>query len=238
MDGQGLQAIRGEIEAIVTFQAALNRLALHVEENALSEWNGPRPEDVDGMAEDDGTFSRSELADVRKKAGEALAVRFQEVAAVVARHPELQSLFGRALAAGTGGVANLVGPDPGSVLAALSRTGSIRLDWAQAAANLVREELVSPAPAMGAEPVAAVPASVPAKKPAAPKPAAKKAAAKKTAAKKPAPKKAAAKKPAPKKEAAKKPAPKKAAARKPAAKKKTPAKKKPAPKKKPAARRR
>jgi hypothetical protein len=218
MDGQGLQAIRGEIEAIVTFQAALNRLALHVEENALSEWSGPRPEDVDGMVEDDGTFSRAELADVRKKAGEALAVRFQEVAAVVARHPELQPLFGRALAAGTGGVANLVGPDPGPVLAALSRTGSIRLDWAQAAANLVREELVPPAAAPAAR---AAPEKPVARKPAARKPApAKKAAARRpVATRKAAPKK----KPA----AKKKPAPKKKAAAKKAA-----------PKKKPAARRR
>jgi len=227
MDGQGLQAIRGEIEAIVTFQAALNRLALHVDENALSEWSGPRPEDVDGMAEDDGTFSRAELAEVRKKAGEALAIRFREVAQVLAGRPELQPLLGKVLSAGTGGVANLQGAEPGGVLAALSRTGSIRLDWAQAAANLVREEL-TPAPSPATVPVPVAPAvAAPEKKgpPAARKPAAKK---KKVARKAAAPKEQASAKrssrPGKKKAAARKPAPKK----KPAPRKKAPAKKKPA----------
>jgi hypothetical protein len=218
MDGQGLQAIRGEIEAIVTFQAALNRLALHVDENALSEWSGPRPEDVDGMAEDDGTFMRGELADVRKKAGEALAVRFREVAQVLEQRPELKPLLARTLAAGTGGVASLDGPEPGGVLAALSRTGSIRLDWAQAAANLVRDELTLK-PEASAAPASATPAGS-ARRPATKKraPATKKPAAKK----KPA---AAAKKAAPKTKQKKPAAP---------AKKVAPKKKKPATARKPA----
>jgi hypothetical protein len=166
------------------------------------------------MAEDDGTFSRSELAEVRKKAGEALAVRFREVAQVVARRPELQPLLAKVLSAGTGGVASLQGAEPGGVLAALSRTGSIRLDWAQAAANLVREELVPTPPAALPPPPPATPAparkAAPARKPAARKkaaPAAKKQAApkKKAASKrKAAPRKAAPRKAAPKKKVASK----------------------------------
>jgi len=141
MDGQGLQAIRSEIEAIVAFQAALNRLALTVDENALTEWSGPRPEEIDGLVSDDGTFYRDQLIEVRKRAGEALATRFREVAAVTRDRPELSAILGRALATGTGGVASLEGPEAGGVLAALTRTGAIRLDWAESAAALVRAEL-------------------------------------------------------------------------------------------------
>lgn len=141
MDGQGLQAIRSEIEAIVAFQAALNRLALTVDENALTEWSGPRPEEIDGLVSDDGTFYRDELIEVRKRAGEALATRFREVAAVTRGRPELSAILGRALTTGTGGVASLEGPEAGGVLAALTRTGAIRLDWAESAAALVRDEL-------------------------------------------------------------------------------------------------
>ena len=141
MDGQGLQAIRSEIEAIVAFQAALNRLALTVDENALTEWSGPRPEEIDGLVSDDGTFYRDELIEVRKRAGEALATRFREVAAVTRDRPQLSAILGKALATGTGGVASLEGPEAGGVLAALTRTGAIRLDWAESAAALVRDEL-------------------------------------------------------------------------------------------------
>ncbi len=141
MDGQGLQAIRSEIEAIVTLQSALNRLALTVDENALTEWGGPRPEEIDSLASDDGTFYRDELIEVRKRAGDALAARFREVAQVTRDRPELSVILGRALATGTGGVASLAGPEAGGVLAALTRTGAIRLDWAESAAALVREEL-------------------------------------------------------------------------------------------------
>lgn len=141
MDGQGLQAIRSEIEAIVAFQAALNRLALTADENALTEWSGPRPEEIDSLVSDDGTFYRDELIEVRKRAAGALATRFREVAAVTRDRPELSAILGRALATGTGGVASLEGPEAGGVLAALTRTGAIRLDWAESAAALVREEL-------------------------------------------------------------------------------------------------
>ncbi len=193
MNGQGLQAVRGEIEAIVTFQAALNKLALSVDEDALTEWTGPRPDEVDALASDDGTFSYQELTDVRKRAGEALATRYREVAQATANKPSLQAILGQALHAATGGVATLgTGPEAGSVLQALTRTGSLNLEWAQNAAIIVREqlELLKPAPT----PVA-TPKPAKAKKPKAKKPKAlaakKKPAAKKTSApaKKPAAKK-------------------------------------------------
>lgn len=202
MDGQGLQAIRGEIEAIVTFQAALNRIALLVDEDALTEWNGPRPDDVDALAGDDGTFSREELNEVRKQAGEALATRFREVQKATESRPELQAILKHAVATSTGGVVALDGPEPGGVLLALSRTGSIRLDWAQSAATYVREELAKlTTSAPTAKPAAKSkakkkPAAAKAKAKAAKKPAAKKAGAKKAAKKPAAAKKSAAKKPA------------------------------------------
>jgi hypothetical protein len=201
MNGQGLQAVRGEIEAIVTFQSALNRLALSVDEGAVTEWTGPRPDEVDALASDDGTFSYQELTEVRKQAGEALATRYREVAQATANKPSLQAILAQALHAATGGVATLgSGPEAGSVLQALTRTGSLNLEWAQNAAIIVREqlELLKPQPAEPAKPPKVKKAKA-TKKVAATtkkKPAAK---AKKVVSKKPAPKKAKApkKKPTP-----------------------------------------
>jgi hypothetical protein len=216
VNGQGLQAVRSEIEAIVTFQSALNRLALTIDENALTEWTGPRPDEVDTMASDDGTFSYEELTDVRKRAGEALATRFREVARATASRPQVSSILAQALHAATGGVATLnQGPEAGGVLEALTRTGSLNLEWAQNAAIIVRDQLEhlhepKSAPAKK-KPVAAAKKKVATK--------AKKAPAKKALPKKPAAKKAA---PAKKKPAAKKLTAKKSA---PAKKKKTVAKK-------------
>lgn len=204
MDGQGLQAVRSEIEAIVTFQAALNRLALHVDENALTEWTGPRPDDVDALAGDDGTFSRDELNEVRKQAAAALSTRFREVLQSVASQPALMELLRKAVLTGTGGVVHLDGPHAEAVLKALTTTGAIRQDWAQEAANSVREALASlatpvKAPAQPRRKPAAKPKKTPGtkkKKPAArAAPKAKKAPKKKG---KPAPK---ARKPAPKRRA-------------------------------------
>lgn len=217
MDGQGLQAIRSEIEAIVALQAALNRLALWVDENALTEWGGPRPDEIDGLVRDDGSIYRNELIDLRKRAGDALATRFREVAAVTRTRPELHALLGRVLSTGTGGVASLKGPEAGGVLAALTRTGAIRLDWAEAAAAQVRDELEKLGTASKPRPSAP---RAPAKKKKAP--AAKKGAPKK----KPAAKKAPVKKKATDKKAqARKPAAKRTSAKKPGAKAPVPKKK-------------
>lgn len=204
MDGQGLQPVRSEIEAIVTFQAALNRLALHADENALTEWTGPRPEDVDALASDDGTFSREELNEVRKQAAAALSTRFHEVLASLADLPALHTLLKRAVLAGTGGVVSLDGPKPEAVLAALTRTGAIRQDWAQTAANMVREALLAmphSTPPSAARPPARKPALKKKAGPGKPVATKKKAATKKKSAlpKKAAAKEAAAKKPTKKK---------------------------------------
>lgn len=212
MHSQTLQALRGEIEAVTTLQLALNRIALSVDDSSLSVWDGPRTEDVDDVAADDGSFSREAVTELRAKAAASLARRYQEVERVVLGRAALESLVRSALNIGTGGVISHEGPPPADVLSALTRSGALRLDWAQGAAAQVREvldahERAAPAPRP----------TVPARPRAAPAAALKKKPAKKAAAPK------------------KKPAPKKTAAKKPAAKKKKPAKKAAAPKKKPPA---
>jgi len=83
LNSQTLQALRSEIEAVTTLQLALNRIALSVEADSLSVWDGPRPEDVDDVAADDGSFSREAVSELRTKAGTALAERYKEVERVV-----------------------------------------------------------------------------------------------------------------------------------------------------------
>lgn len=207
MHSQTLQALRGEIEAVTTLQLALNRIALTVDDNSLTAWDGPRPEDVDDVAADDGSFSRESVSELRAKAGEALSQRYGEVERLILGRAALESLVRSTIAIGTGGVVSVDGPPPGQVLSALVRSGALRLDWAQEAAAQVREVLEAKA-AVPAAPRKSVPAK-PAKEGKA------KRAVKKKVAAKAAPKK---KKPAAKKRpvAAKKPAPKK----KPAANKK------------------
>lgn len=141
MNSETLQQLRGEIEAITTLQLALNRVALTVDGDSLSPWDGPRPEDVDDVAADDGSFSREAVLELRRKAGEALARRYGEVERVIMGRAALESLVRSALGIGTGGVVTTDGPPPAQVLSALARSGAIRLDWAQEAANQVREVL-------------------------------------------------------------------------------------------------
>ncbi len=143
MHSQTLQALRAEIEAITTLQLALNRIALTVDDNSLSVWDGPRPEDIDDVAADDGSFTRESVMDVRAKAGEALARRYAEVERVILGRAALESLVRSTLSIGTGGVITAEGPPPSQVLGALARSGALRLDWAQEAAAQVREVLES-----------------------------------------------------------------------------------------------
>ena len=211
MHSQTLQALRAEIEAITTLQLALDRIALTVDDNSLTVWDGPRPEDMDDIAGDDGSFTRESVMELRTKAGDALARRYIEVERVILGRAALESLVRSALATGTGGVITPEGPPPNQVLGALARSGALRLDWAQAAASQVREVLeakeepVSPRPTAPATPLAkeGKPKSAAKKKPAAKKVAARKAkpAAKKVAAKKTKPA-AKAKRAAPKKKLA------------------------------------
>ncbi len=215
MHSQTLAAFRAEISAVTTLQAAFNRIALSIDENALTMWDGPRPEDVDDLAADDGSFSLQHIRELRAQAGTALSTRFKEVERVIAGRAALESLLRAALNIGTGGVVGTEGPPPSDVLSALARSGALRLDWAQDASHKVREvldghEATLPRPTAPASPLAKEGKKrtpLPKKKPAAKKKAvAAKAAPKKTAARKAAPKKkaAAAKKAAPKKPAAKK----------------------------------
>lgn len=213
MNSETLQTLRAEIEAVATLQSALNRIALSVDENSLSIWDGPRPEDADDVAADDGSFSRQAVLDLRNRAAEALAKRYREVEAVVLGRAALEALLKETLVAGTGGVIAGEGPPADDVLRALARSGALRLDWAAAAAALVREVMEDRAAAK-ASPSATPPEPTRARKPAGKKAAEKKPAAKKAPVKKPAAKKAQAKKPAAKKVAVKAAPAKKASAKK------------------------
>ena len=225
MHSQTLQALRAEIEAITTLQLALNRIALTVDDNSLSVWDGPRPEDMDDIAGDDGSFSREAVMEVRTKAGDSLSRRYTEVERVIMGRAALESLVRSALATGTGGVITPEGPPPSQVLGALARSGALRLDWAQAAASQVKEVLeakeepLAPRPTVPATPLA---------KEGKPKPAAKKKAspAKKLAARKTIAKRAVKKVVAKVKAKVKAVAKKLVAKKKPAAAKKQAAKKK------------
>jgi hypothetical protein len=141
MHSQTLQALRAEIEAVTTLQLALNRIALSVEPDSVSVWEGPRPEDVDDVAADDGSFSREAVSELRSKAGAALAERYKEVERVVMGRAALESLMRSTLGTGTGGVIATDGPPAPDVLSALARSGALRLDWAQEAAAQVRSVL-------------------------------------------------------------------------------------------------
>lgn len=141
INSETLQQLRSEIEAITTLQLALNRVALSVDGDSLSQWEGPRVEDVEDVAADDGSFARESVLELRRKAGEALASRYNEVERVIMGRAALESLVRTALGTGTGGVVTTDGPPPAQVLSALARSGAIRLDWAQEAAAQVREVL-------------------------------------------------------------------------------------------------
>jgi hypothetical protein len=164
---QTVQALRSEIEAVTTLQLALNRIALTVDENALSVWGGPRPEDVDDVAGDDGSFSREAVLELRNRAGDALSQRYTEVERVILGRAALESLARAVLHTGTGGViTNGGGAPPAQVLSALARSGAIRLDWAQEAVAQVREVLDAKAGPAKPAPKAKAPVKKPAKKPA------------------------------------------------------------------------
>ncbi|MGV3622141.1 MAG: hypothetical protein ACO1OB_15060 [Archangium sp.] len=159
MHSQTLAAFRAEISAVTTLQAAFNRVALSVDENALATWEGPRPEDVDDLVADDGSVALQSIRELREQAGKALSARFKEVERVIAGRAALESLLRAALNIGTGGVVGNEGPPPSDMLSALARSGSLRLDWAQDASHKVREvldghEATLPKPTAPASPIA------------------------------------------------------------------------------------
>ena len=223
MHSQTLQALRAEIEAATTLQMALNRIALNVAADTVSMWDGPRPEDVEETIADDDSISREAVIDLRGRTGVALSARLKEVELAIAGRAAMEKLLRETLAIGTGGVVTQEGPPAGDVLAALVRSGALRLDWAQQAVTHVREALQpkEPRPTIAATPKAK--GQVPAAKK--PKPA-KRPVARKAPAEAPGRKRATVKKKVAAKKAKKPAATKKKAAapvkksKKPAAKKK------------------
>jgi len=206
MDSQTIQLLRGEVEAVSTLHTALARLAQLADTRAPTGWSGPLLDEIEDAADEDGSYTRAAVDELRRRAATALANQYRVAAATIdglknGRQAELKSLLGSTLAAGTGSATILQDPNPAGVLTSLVRSGELRLEHAQRAVQVVKGAAEPPAPA---------PAAKPEKKPAKAKPAAKKPArkvAKKPAARaKPAAKKkAAAKKPAAKAKSAKKP---------------------------------
>jgi len=127
MHSQTLQALRAEIEAVTTLQHAMNRIAQTIDPDALSLWEGPRAEDVDDVAADDGSFSREAVTELRAKAGAALAERYREVERTITGRAALEALLRNTLHVGSGGVISPDGPPPGDVLSALTRSGALRV---------------------------------------------------------------------------------------------------------------
>jgi len=146
MHSQTLQALRAEIEAVTTLQHAMNRIAQSIDPDAVSLWEGPRAEDVDEVAADDGSFLREAVTELRAKAGAALAERYREVERTITGRAALEALLRNTLHVGSGGVISQEGPPPGDVLSALTRSGALRVDWASSAATLVRDTLEAALP--------------------------------------------------------------------------------------------
>jgi hypothetical protein len=209
MYSQTIQLLRGEVEAVSTLHTALARLAQYADARAPSAWSGPLLDEIEDAADEDGSYTRAAVDDLRRRSANALANQYRVAAATIeslknGRQAELKSLLGSTLATGTGSATILQDPNPAGVLSTLVRSGELRLDFAQRAVQVVKSATEAPAPA-----------AKPAKK------TVKKVAAKAKPAKKVAKKaKPAAKKPA-KVQAKKAPAKKPAAKAKPAGKKST-----------------
>ncbi|MCC6338096.1 MAG: hypothetical protein IT380_29390 [Myxococcales bacterium] len=207
---QTIQHLRGEVEAVSTFHTALARLGRLADTRAPTAWSGPLLDEIEDAVDEDGSYSRAAIDELRKRAANALANQYRVVAATIdalsnGRQAELRTLLGSALATGTGNTTILQNANPAGVLSTLVRSGELRLDLAQRAVQVVRTALDVPAPA------ARKPAKAAAKKPV------------KAATKKKAPVKA---KPAAKKKAQAKATSARRVKKKPAAKaKKAPAKK-------------
>ena len=212
MYSQTIQLLRGEVEAVSTLHTALARLAQYADARAPSAWSGPLLDEIEDAADEDGSYTRAAVDDLRRRSANALANQYRVAAATIeslanGRQAELKSLLGSTLATGTGSPTILQDPNPAGVLSSLVRSGELRLDYAQRAVQVVKSATEAPAPA-----------AKPAKKP-----------GKKVAAKAKKPAKKVAKKPAVKAKPAAKKKPVKTQAKKPAAKAK-PAGKKPTPK--------
>lgn len=215
-----IQHLRGEVEAVTTFHTALARLAQLADERAPTVWSGPLLDEIEDAADEDGSYSRAAIDEMRKKAATALANQYRVAAATIdslanGRQTQLKTLLGSTLAVGTGNTTILSNPNPAGVLSSLVRSGELRLDLAQRAVQIVKTAAEAPAPAKKpskkpskakkATPLAKVKATLK-KAGATVKKAVAKAVKQAKKAAKPVAKKVAAKKPAAKKTPAKKPA--------------------------------
>jgi hypothetical protein len=163
---QTIQHLRGEVEAASTFHTALARLAQLADARAPTAWTGPLLDEIEDAADEDGSYSRAAIDELRRKAATALANQYRVAAAAIDRLPngrqaELKSLLGSTLAAGTGDASILSNPNPAGVLSSLVRSGELRLDLAQRAVQVVKNAAAEPAPAPESAP--RKPAKAPAK---------------------------------------------------------------------------
>lgn len=167
---QTIQHLRGEVEAVSTFHAALARLGRLADTRAPTAWSGPLLDEIEDAVDEDGSYSRAAIDELRKRAANALANQYRVVAATIdalsnGRQAELRTLLGSALATGTGNTTILQDPNPASVLSTLVRSGELRLDLAQRAVQVVRTALEVPAPATKPGKAAKKPVKAAAKKP-------------------------------------------------------------------------
>jgi histone H1/5 len=210
MNTQTIQHLRAEVEAASTLHTALARLGQLADTRAPTAWSGPLLDEIEDAVDEDGSYSRAAIDELRRRAASALANQYRVVAATIdrlsnGRQARLRSLLESTLATGTGSTTILQASNPASVLSTLVRSGELRLDLAQRAVQVVKTAAESASaetpvkeakkPAKPAAKAAKKPVTAAAKKKTKAKPAAKAKRAK--AAKKPAPKprKASAKKP-------------------------------------------
>lgn len=166
---QTIQHLRGEVEAVSTLHTALARLAQLADERAPTAWSGPLLDEIEDAADEDGSYSRAAIDEVRKRAANALANQYRVAAATIdglanGQKAQLKSLLGSALTIGTGNAAIEQNPNPAGVLSSLVRSGELRLDLAQRAVQAVKAAAEAPAPAAAKKPAKAKPAKRPAAK--------------------------------------------------------------------------
>jgi hypothetical protein len=131
-------------------------------------------DEIEDAADEDGSYPRAAIDELRKRSANALANQYRVVAATIdgvknGRHEQLKNLLDSTLAAGTGGHTILANPNPAGMLSSLVRSGELRLDLAQRAVQVVKTaaEVAPPAAAPKA------PKKKPAKKKAKARPVAK-----------------------------------------------------------------
>lgn len=168
---QTLQLLRSEVEAVSTLHTALCRVGKLADTRVPTGWNGPLLDEIEDAADDDGSFSRAAIDELRRRAATALANQYRAVAATIdgmanGRQRELKSLLGSTLTTGTGTSSILDSTNPAQVLTSLVKSGELRLDLAQRAAQVAKTAAEAPEPSP-------VPKAVPVKAKA--KPVAKKA---------------------------------------------------------------